>query len=81
MSKENVVVIVDAYAPTRGLAAEFARRGHQCVRLQSTPRPPRVYDGPFDMSVYRDNIVHDGDLDATIEAVSRHSPSLVITGG
>lgn len=81
MGEDKVVVIVDAYAPTRGLAAEFVRRGYSCVRLQSTLAPPRVYEGSFDLSVYTDNIVHEGDLDHTISAVAKHSPELLITGG
>ena len=81
MSADRNVVIVDAYSPTRRLAPEFHKAGYQVVRVQSTPEPPLVYRTNFDLSPYAANIVHTGDLDATVRAVAAHEPAAVIAGG
>ncbi|WP_412543465.1 ATP-grasp domain-containing protein [Longispora sp. K20-0274] len=81
MSVQKNVVIVDAYSPTRRLAPEFHRAGYQVVRVQSTPEPPSAYRTNFDLSPYAANIIHTGDLDATVRAVAAHAPEAVIAGG
>lgn len=81
MNDRPKVVVVDAYAPTRRLAPEFHKIGYEVVRVQSTPEPPLVYQGSFDLSPYAANVVHDGDLDATLDAVAAHRPVAVVAGG
>ncbi|OLB74065.1 MAG: biotin carboxylase [Actinobacteria bacterium 13_2_20CM_2_71_6] len=81
MSAQKNVVIVDAYTPTRRLAPEFHKAGYQVVRVQSTPEPPLVYQTNFDLSPYAANIVHTGDLDATVRAVAAYEPAVVVAGG
>lgn len=75
------VAIVDSYAPTARLAQEFRQAGASLIRVQSTAEVPRVYEGGFSLEGYLDNIVHDGDLDATSTAVARHAPLAVVAGG
>ncbi|MFD4830662.1 ATP-grasp domain-containing protein [Streptomyces uncialis] len=77
----STVVMVDVYAPTLRLARAFQEAGHPVVRVQSTPEVPPVYRGSFDTADFTDSIVHHGDLDATLKAVSAHEPVAVITGG
>jgi len=74
------VVLVDPYKPARGLPPLFQEAGYQCVRVQSTPEVPLVYRGPLDLSDYVVNIVHDGDLEATVRELSAYSPEAVLTG-
>jgi biotin carboxylase len=81
MGAQKKIVIVDAYTPTRRLAPLFAALGYDIVRVQSTPEPPLVYQTAFDLSPYAVNIVHTGDLDATVEAVAAHEPEAVVAGG
>jgi biotin carboxylase len=81
MAAHKNVVIVDAYSPTRRLAPEFHKAGYQVIRVQSTPEPPLVYQSNFDLSPYAANIVHTGDLDATIRAVAAYEPEAIIAGG
>ncbi|BEL02163.1 ATP-grasp domain-containing protein [Actinoplanes sichuanensis] len=81
MSDSRTVVMVDAYAPTRRLAPVFHKAGYRVVRVQSTPEAPLVYQGAFDLSPYAGNIVHTGDLDATLAAVQDWDPVAVVAGG
>ncbi|MFG1951992.1 ATP-grasp domain-containing protein [Micromonospora sp. NPDC048830] len=81
MAVQPNVVIVDAYAPTRRLAPEFHRAGYEVVRVQSTPEPPLVYASSFDLSPYAANIVHTGDLSATVDTVAAYRPAAVVAGG
>jgi biotin carboxylase len=81
MSEQRYVVIVDAYAPTRRLAPEFHKAGYQVVRVQSTPEPPMAYRTNFDLSPYAANIVHTGDLEATVRAVAAYEPEAIVAGG
>lgn len=80
-SAQPTVVIVDAYSPTRRLAPVFLDAGHRVVRVQSTPEPPLVYRSAFDLSPYAANVVHAGDLPATLDAVAAHAPVAVVAGG
>lgn len=75
------VVVVDAYAPTRGLAPEFRRAGYEVVRVLSTPEPPLVYRTAFDTSPYVATIAHDGDLADTLAAVAAFDPVAVVAAG
>ncbi|UFQ19060.1 MULTISPECIES: ATP-grasp domain-containing protein [Streptomyces] len=74
------VVLVDPYAPARGLPPEFLRAGYPCVRVQSTAEVPAVYRGPLDLSGYVANVIHDGDIEDTIRRLSAYEPVAVLTG-
>jgi biotin carboxylase len=77
---KGVVGMVDVYAPTIQLARAFMKAGYEVVRIQSTAEVPRFYLG-FATDEFSDNIVHHGDVDETVEAVAKHEPVAVITGG
>ncbi|MGV9571862.1 ATP-grasp domain-containing protein, partial [Streptomyces nigra] len=74
------VVLVDPYAPARGLPPAFLAAGYPCVRLQSTEDVPQVYRGPLDLSDYVTNVVHRGDIGDTVRQLSAYDPVAVITG-
>ncbi|SDI23468.1 ATP-grasp domain-containing protein [Actinokineospora alba] len=79
MSK--TIAMVDVYAPTLALAEAFIAAGATVVRVQSTVDAPPVYGSHPDLAQFADNIVHEGDFDATRDAVAKHRPDIVITGG
>jgi hypothetical protein len=80
--EDRRIVIVDAYAAVRDLVREFRDRGFSCVRVQSTSEVPFVYlEGPHERGDFIADIVHDGDLDATIAAVAAFDPVAVVPGG
>lgn len=81
MGTSKTVAMVDAYVPTRRLAPVFHEAGYRVVRVQSTPEPPLVYQGPFDLSPYAGNIVHTGDFAGTLDAVASYEPEAVVAGG
>src|SRR5690625_2267562 len=81
MRTKKYVVVVDAYSPTRRLAPRFHKAGYDVVRVQSTPTTPLVYQSNFDLSPYAANIIHEGDLDATIAQLALYEPVAVIAGG
>ncbi|WP_344328915.1 ATP-grasp domain-containing protein [Streptomyces macrosporus] len=72
---------MDSYGLSKSLVDEFRKNGASVVRVQSTPEVPAVYRGPLDLSEYADNIVHGGDLAATVRAVAAHGPVAVVAGG
>lgn len=74
------VVLVDPYAPARGLPPAFLEAGYPCVRLQSTAEVPEVYRGPLDLGDYVTNVVHRGDIEDTVRQLSAYQPVAVITG-
>jgi len=80
-STGNSVVLVDAYSPSYALAKAFMDRGCEVVRVQSTVDVPQMYQGAFDTEEFRDNIVHQGVLGATAEAVAKHEPVAVLAAG
>ncbi|MFI6414739.1 ATP-grasp domain-containing protein [Streptomyces sp. NPDC050585] len=81
MPATPLVCVVDSYGLSKTLVDAFLRHGAAVVRVQSTPEVPAAYRGPFDLSSYRDNIVHRGDLAATARAVAAHRPVAVLPGG
>ncbi|MFC9932115.1 ATP-grasp domain-containing protein [Streptomyces sp. NPDC127190] len=81
MTSAPHVVIVDSYAPTRLLAAQFEKAGASLVRVQSTVEVPEVYRSSFDVDNYVENIIHRGDLAQTVAAVRRYRPVAVVAGG
>lgn len=81
MNPKGYVAIVDVYQPTRRLAPLFRAAGYDCIRVQSTPEVPGVYrNGPIPDD-FTDDIIHDGNLTATIDKVAGYRPVAVLAGG
>ncbi|MFD5074441.1 ATP-grasp domain-containing protein [Streptomyces sp. NPDC058371] len=80
MSSARRVVIVDAYGPTKPLAEEFRAAGVELVRVQSSPVVPALYPGEVDLADYVDDILHDGDLAATVARCRAYEPVAVVVG-
>jgi biotin carboxylase len=76
------IVMVDAYAAVRSLVLEFREQGCSVVRVQSTRDVPFVYrSAPFVPDDFVADIIHDGDLAATADAVAAFAPVAVVSGG
>ncbi len=76
------IVMVDAYAAARSLVLTFRDQGCSIVRVQSTRDVPYVYRAsPHVPEDFTAQIVHDGDLDATLRAVSAFAPAAVVCAG
>ncbi|HEY9473603.1 MAG TPA: ATP-grasp domain-containing protein [Mycobacteriales bacterium] len=84
------VVLVDTYETAqhglpqtaRHIAPAFRAAGYDCVRVQSGPEPPEVYQSSAPaLDNYVDNILHNGDIDKTVALVSAHHPVAVVAGG
>ncbi|MCX4993206.1 ATP-grasp domain-containing protein [Streptomyces sp. NBC_00568] len=76
------IVMVDAYAAVRSLVLEFKEQGCSVVRVQSTRDVPFVYrSAPFVRDDFVADIVHDGDVEATLAAVAAFAPLAVVSGG
>ncbi|MET9410891.1 ATP-grasp domain-containing protein [Streptomyces sp. NPDC002935] len=76
------IVMVDAYAAVRSLVLEFKKQGCSVVRVQSTREVPFVYrSAPFVRDDFAADIVHDGDVAATLAAVAAFTPLAVVSGG
>jgi biotin carboxylase len=77
---ERAAAIVDAYSTGARLASRFASAGLPIVHVQSRPRMPDFYLRSFQPSDFVENIVHDGDLEATVERLAPHDPAFVVVG-
>ncbi|MEV8588157.1 ATP-grasp domain-containing protein [Streptomyces sp. NPDC051180] len=76
------IVMVDAYAAVRSLVLEFREQGCSVVRVQSTRDVPYVYrSAPHVPGDFVADLVHDGDVDATADAIAGFAPLAVISGG
>lgn len=81
MASPRRIVVVDGYGPSKMLATEFHAAGVELVRVQSSPVIPALYqDRPVDLADYVDDIVHDGDLAATLDRCRAHDPIAVVVG-
>jgi biotin carboxylase len=80
MSTKGHVVLVDAFGTARFYPPEFREAGYACVRVQSSPDQPEVLVSGLDMSLYEDNILHTGDFEETLRAVSAYEPVAVMAG-
>ncbi|WFE41147.1 ATP-grasp domain-containing protein [Micromonospora sp. WMMD998] len=80
MSGRATVALVDGFASANRLTQEFRAAGYDSVRVQSTPEIPEHYREDLDLSRYVDNIVHDGDVAATVAALAPYRPLAVIPG-
>lgn len=73
-------MVVDAYSTGARLAPRFAAAGLPVVHVQSSPRLPDFYLRGFQAGDFVENIVHDGDLEATAARVATHEPAFVVVG-
>ncbi len=75
------IVLIDTYAgSTARLAPAFHAAGYQPIRVQSSPVPPSIIADKPDPYPFIAEIVHDGDLDRTLEALAPYRPAEVIVG-
>ncbi len=80
MSDGRTGVVVDAYSTGAKLAPRFAKAGIEVVHVQSDPGMPGFYLASFRPEHFVENIVHEGDLEATAARVAAHDPAFVVVG-
>jgi ATP-grasp domain-containing protein len=80
MTVHGAAVVVDAYSTGARLAPRFAAAGLPVVHVQSSPTLPDFYMRAFRAGDFAENVVHEGDLEATAERVGRHEPAFVVVG-
>jgi hypothetical protein len=73
-------VIVDAYSTGARLAPRFAAAGLPVVHVQSSPRLPEFYLRAFRADDFVENVVHEGDLEATAARLAAHDLAFVVVG-
>lgn len=73
-------MIVDAYSTGAKLAPRFADAGLPVVHVQSSPRVPGFYMRSFRPEHFAANVVHEGDLEATLAQLAPHDPAFVVVG-
>jgi hypothetical protein len=76
----GAAVVVDAYSTGARLAPRFATAGLPVVHVQSSPRLPEFYLRAFRAGDFVENVVHEGDLEATASRVAAHEPAFVVVG-
>ncbi|MHB6905331.1 ATP-grasp domain-containing protein [Streptomyces sp. CB02959] len=76
---KGYVAIVDASPAglSGGLVSEFEKAGYASVHVQSVPVRPKMYEKVVPTG-YVGEVVHDGDLDRTIELLSAYQPVAVL---
>jgi hypothetical protein len=80
MTVHGAAVVVDAYSTGSRLAPRFAAAGLPVLHVQSSPTLPDFYLRGFRASDFVENVVHEGDLEATAERVAAHEPAFVVVG-
>ena len=80
MTARSTAVVVDAYSTGARLAPRFAAAGLPVVHVQSSPRLPDFYARAFQAGDFVENVVHDGDLEATAARLAAHDPAFVVVG-
>jgi len=80
MTVHGAAVVVDAYSTGARLAPRFAAAGLPVVHVQSSPSLPEFYLRAFRDGDFVENVVHDGDLEATAARVAAHEPAFVVVG-
>jgi|HubBroStandDraft_3_1064219.scaffolds.fasta_scaffold01835_3 biotin carboxylase len=75
------IVLVDTYgASASRLAPAFQDAGYVPIRVQSTAQAPKYCSGRPDPFPFTANIMHRGDFDATMRALTPFRPVAVIAG-
>ncbi len=72
--------IVDGYSSGSLFAKEIKKMGHDCIHIQSTPQILPIYAESFIEEDYIQNIIHNGDIDTTVQQLNTYDPSYLITG-
>jgi hypothetical protein len=80
MTVSGAAVVVDAYSTGARLAPRFAAAGLPVVHVQSSPTLPHFYERGFQGGDFVENVVHEGDLEATAARVAAHDPAFVVVG-
>jgi hypothetical protein len=80
MTVSGAAVVVDAYSTGARLAPRFAATGLPVVHVQSSPRLPDFYMRAFRAGDFVENVVHEGDLEATAARIAKHDPAFVVVG-
>jgi hypothetical protein len=78
--RRRTAVVVDAYSTGARLAPRFHAAGLDVVHVQSSPRPPDFYLRALRREDFVENVIHEGDLEATAERVAAHDPAFVVVG-
>lgn len=76
----GAAVVVDAYSTGAKLAPRFAAAGLPVVHVQSSPQMPDFYLRAFRAEDFVENVVHEGDLEATVARLAGHDPAFVVVG-
>lgn len=76
------VVIVDGSSTGALLAPAFRRKGYECIHVQSAREPPAILRGAasFRNDDYTRNVIHDGTLHRTVDALSAEDLLCVVAG-
>jgi hypothetical protein len=80
MTPSGAAIVVDAFSTGARLAPRFAAAGMPVVHVQSSPRLPDFYLRAFRPGDFVENVVHEGDLEATLARLARHDPAFVVVG-
>lgn len=80
MSGGRTAVVVDAYSTGSKLAPRLAAAGLDVVHVQSSPQMPDFYLRSFRPEHFAANVVHEGDLEATLARLEPHDPAFVMVG-
>lgn len=73
-------MVVDAYSTGARLAPRFAAAGLPVVHVQSSPELPGFYLRGFQAGDFVENVVHEGDLEATAARIAAYDPAFVVVG-
>lgn len=77
---KKFVAIVDAFSSGAMFPEYFKGHGVDCLHVQSLKSIPDVYAASFHAEDFVENIVHEGNKDATIDRLKKYSPIAVIAG-
>ena len=80
MTVRGAAAVVDAYSTGARLAPRFAAAGLPVVHVQSSPSLPEFYLRAFRVGDFVENVVHEGDLEATAARLAAHEPAFVVVG-
>ncbi len=76
----GAAVVVDAYSTGARLAPRFVAAGLPVVHVQSSPSLPEFYLRAFRAGDFVENVIHEGDLEATAARLAAHEPAFVVVG-
>jgi biotin carboxylase len=76
----RTAVVVDAYSTGARLAPRFKAAGLDVVHVQSNPNESPFYIERLRRGDFLENVIHEGDLEATAARVAAHDPAFVVVG-